>query len=462
MPIISIPPNDRIERFTAIAGQTVFTYDFPIYAATDLSVRRVRGGFETPLTLGVDYTVAGVQEQVGGTITLTTPALAADILLLRSAQPVTRTTDFQDGGDLPAITLDTELNRFTISLQQLGADLSATMRRPDSDAIDLTLPAVADRANKVVGFDANGNLAVFAVTTTGAISATPFGASLIDDTSAAEARRTVGVEANWENVASAGTMAIGTTAGQQLRITGTTAITSFSNAPSGALRRLRFVAALTLTHNPVTLILPGAGDILTAPDDCATFISLGGGNWICTDYQRAAAAPFGMPVGATMTFAGTAAPAGWLFCFGQAVSRTTYAALFTALGTTYGVGDGSTTFNLPDARGRALIGRDNMGGTAANRVTASGTGNPGVDGTVLGAAGGVDRHTLTTAQMPTHNHGGTAHVGTGVNGSIATGGATVGVISDIARTIPNDGSGQAHPNLQPSLVQNIIIFTGVP
>ena len=63
-----------------------------------------------------------------------------------------------------------------------------------------------------------------------------------------------------------------------------------------------------------------------------------------------------MPVGCVIPFAGAAAPTGWLLCQGQAVSRTTYAQLFSVIGTTYGSGDGSTTFNLPDMRGRVAVG----------------------------------------------------------------------------------------------------------
>ena len=54
-----------------------------------------------------------------------------------------------------------------------------------------------------------------------------------------------------------------------------------------------------------------------------------------------------LPAGAVIPYAGSAAPAGWLLCGGQAVSRSDYAALFAIIGTTYGVGNGSTTFNLP-------------------------------------------------------------------------------------------------------------------
>lgn len=71
-----------------------------------------------------------------------------------------------------------------------------------------------------------------------------------------------------------------------------------------------------------------------------------------------------LPAGSMVDFAGTTAPSGWLMCDGAAVSRTTYASLFAALGTAYGTGDGSTTFNLPDYRGRFARYNDNMNTTA--------------------------------------------------------------------------------------------------
>lgn len=173
------------------------------------------------------------------------------------------------------------------------------------------------------------------------------------------------------------------------------------------------------------------------------------------------------PTSAVLPFAGTSEPTGWLFCFGQAVSRTTYATLFGAIGTTYGVGDNATTFNLPDLRGRVVAGQDDMGGTSANRLTGA-TG--GVDGDVLGGTGGLETHTLTTAQLPAHQHfvsngvdstgslsntnyvNGQANPGTN-NDYTLTGGATV---ADRGLT-SSTGSGAAHNIVQPTIILNYII-----
>jgi len=96
------------------------------------------------------------------------------------------------------------------------------------------------------------------------------------------------------------------------------------------------------------------------------------------------------PTGFIDAFAGGTPPPGWLFCDGTAISRGTYAALFAIIGTTFGAGDGSTTFNLPDLRGRVIAGRDDMGGAAANRLT---NGVAGFVGTTLGASGGLQNYT---------------------------------------------------------------------
>jgi hypothetical protein len=95
--------------------------------------------------------------------------------------------------------------------------------------------------------------------------------------------------APWVDLASAGTTDIGAQTSNNVRITGTTTITSFGTAASGVTRQLRFAGALTLTHNATSLILPGAASVVTMAGDTATAISLGSGNWVVTDYMRALA-----------------------------------------------------------------------------------------------------------------------------------------------------------------------------
>lgn len=160
----------------------------------------------------------------------------------------------------------------------------------------------------------------------------------------------------------------------------------------------------------------------------------------------------GVPSGSMAAFAGSTTPSGWLLCDGSAVSRTTYASLYTAIGTTYGVGDGSSTFNLPDLRGRVVAGKDNMGGSAASRITSAGS---GITGTTLGATGGAETHTLTTAQLASHSHD-VAITDGGAGSSTAISTTTSGYTLDATTTA---GSGSAHNNTQPTLIANYIIKT---
>lgn len=114
-----------------------------------------------------------------------------------------------------------------------------------------------------------------------------------------------------------------------------------------------------------------------------------------SNLERASAGPIDasrlpriVPAGVIEAFAGSAAPSGYLLCQGQAVSRTTYADLYAVVGTTFGAGDGSTTFNVPNLKGRIPVGLD----TAQTEFDAR------------GETGGAKTHTLAATEMPSHVH----------------------------------------------------------
>lgn len=182
-----------------------------------------------------------------------------------------------------------------------------------------------------------------------------------------------------------------------------------------------------------------------------------------------------IPVGAVTDFAGATPPSGWLLCFGQLVSTTTYSLLFAQLSTTYGSGSG--TFGIPDYRGRAPFGQDNMGGSAAGRISVAG-GN--FDGTVLGGTGGAQNQTLSLSQTPTGitaggsgSFGGNVPVqpsGTWGNGNTASSSGlsivlvsnTVSNISSVSvSTTSNNTGGASHPILSNAIITNKIIYAGV-
>ena len=188
------------------------------------------------------------------------------------------------------------------------------------------------------------------------------------------------------------------------------------------------------------------------------------------------------PPGTLLQFAGVTSPPGFLLTYGQAISRSTYSQLWATIGTTWGAGDGSTTFNLPDIRGRLLAGADNMGGTAANNLT----------GYTVGTTGGAQAVTLTSTQIPAHTHTDAGHthpitdqthshiVASYGAFSAASGGAVVrfvgaypntyndgqtqavatgitGTNSGNASIQPNTGGGGAHSIVQPTAAVNVMI-----
>lgn len=160
-----------------------------------------------------------------------------------------------------------------------------------------------------------------------------------------------------------------------------------------------------------------------------------------------------------------AVPNGWLLCTGAAISRATYATLFDVIGTTWGAGDGSTTFNLPDKRGIVTAGADNMGGSHASRVTAASIGVAAVYGVVAGSQlSQTDTITITLID-PGHVHGITVYANVNPGGSggssaqLGTPGNTASATTGITASAASSLTGNQQ-NIQPTAFDNFIIWTG--
>ena len=147
-----------------------------------------------------------------------------------------------------------------------------------------------------------------------------------------------------------------------------------------------------------------------------------------------------LPIGAIMPFGSDTIPDNWLLCNGQAVSRTDYQELFNTIGTTYGTGDGFTTFNLPNLQGKIPVGKN------ANDT----------DFDTLGETGGEKEHTMTLADLVPHVHN--------LKTSNATGSHNDGFLHNGSYELSNEamstkttGGGQPFNIMQPYIVQNYII-----
>ena len=220
---------------------------------------------------------------------------------------------------------------------------------------------------------------------------------------------------------------------------------------------------------------------LTLPDGAGS-----NGQVLQTDGSGALSWGNSFSAGMLMPYAGTSAPTGWLLAYGQTIGNASsgateaddnYQALFDIVKVAYGnsgsevFADGDTV-TLPDLRGRTIAGQDDMGGSSANRLTSP------INGDTLGAAGGSQSHTLSTAQLPSHEH--YVFQNSSFNGgSFSSFNSTDSLRGGVPNDTPDNwqyvfkagssaanrglssstGSGSSHNNVQPTIILNYIIKT---
>jgi microcystin-dependent protein len=223
----------------------------------------------------------------------------------------------------------------------------------------------------------------------------------------------------------------------------------------------------------ISFVVPVAGTDLNSVADpeistaLTTILTWANGNIDASNVSSSFLTQLAVPIGGITQYAGSTDPtptsSTWLICDGRAINRTTYSALFGIVSTTYGSGDGSTTFNIPDLRGRVAVGAD------------SGGVHLPVNHPALGATtGGEEQHALSTAELASHSHNFGSNFNTvpaaqnanfnyssypispGGSTVVATANGTGGGWIGLTGT-DSTGSGTAHNNLQPYLAVNHIV-----
>lgn len=417
-----MPVSSETSRwdYTGNGVTTVFSYDNLIFDDSDLQVY-VAGELQT---LTTDYTVSGARSEDGGSVTFgTAPASAAEVAIVR-AVPATQPQDYERRGSVDAEALERALNRLTVLVQQVREVNTRTLALSVSAPVDASTALPAPAPSQLLGWNADAD-AIVNYTPNAADYITEAAADLLEaleDDLAASALAIPRVNAAGDGLEMRTPAQVRSDI--DVDTTDGIALQEQASAPSTAAGEIA-VYAKTVSGAPFPYVrMESDGPEIQLP----------------------------VPLGMIADFAAATAPAGWLLCYGQNISRTTYAALFGVMGTTFGSGDGSTTFTLPDLRGRVRAGLDTMGGTAANRLT--GTTMSSID---LAGQGGKETITLTTSQMPAHSHDIDWSSGTGAGDAVARGGSTAGTATT---WIGNEGSGAAHNNVQPTIFVNSMIFAG--
>lgn len=290
-----IPFETPIATTTANGVTTLFPHSFTVLDKADLIVKTELSGVVSYPVEGVDYTVAGVGSPTGSVTFASPPANGTKVTRYRDTS-LERTTDYQENGDLLATTLDADIDRVVMMVQELfagGKGAPTSIRVPNGETVG-ELPSAADRALRILSFDSLG--APLLIPGAVSDSAVDLALDLASSVSASKGAGQIGFNS---------------------------ALTYSAGTVGASLKIALALPWASLTSKPTTL----------------------------SGYGISSSDPLLTPVGSTTDFAGETPPPGWLECDGSSLLRASYPALFSAIGTLHGAADG-THFNIPDHRGR--------------------------------------------------------------------------------------------------------------
>jgi hypothetical protein len=418
-------------QFSGNSVTVAFAFTFKTFDEADLVVVLTSSsGVETTKTITTHYTVslnADQNNNPGGTVTMITAPATGETLTIARELDALQETDITNGGGFYPEVIEDALDRLTMLSQQNSDILARSLRSSVAGGSIGDLPTATDRASKYLAFDASGD--PIATSGTAGSPTSAFMETVLDDATASDARATLGV-------------AIGTNV-QAYDADIPTVAASQGEMEAGTEAALRSMSPLRVAQAIAALVPPAAS---------------------------------GAPTGTVFDYVGSTEPSGYVFLSGLTIgngssggtgrANADTSALFVLLwdsmadaqaAVSGGRGANAAadfaankTITLPDARGRIVAGKDNMGGSTASRITNAGA---GIVGTTLGVAGGSQTHTLTEAQLASHTH--SVGSGAAIGGDIATGGGTA--VYSGAQTSGAAGSGNAHNNTQPTLILNKII-----
>jgi len=276
-------------------------------------------GVETTQTITTEYTLVGAGTGSAGTVTMLTAPASGETLIISRNISLTQETDYVANDPFPAETHEEALDKLTMIDQQQQEELSRSIRFPLSVDSGVSNEIPTPTANYFLKFNSTGDaIEAVALSDTG----TQVGAVTYENLNANGDVGTGADQVAAGNHNHSGTYEPAQTAASQAEM------------EAGSETALRSMSPLRVK-------------------------------------QAITALSMGIPAGSVLPFAMSSAPSGYLECDGTAISRSTYSDLFSAIGTTFGTGDGSTTFNIPDLRGEFIRGWDHGKGTDSGRTLGS-------------------------------------------------------------------------------------------